>query len=190
MEGFTARLLRGRSTDGNGRYLPTLMLWGAHDHLVPRQHQETLAGRIKGARLQIYGGTGHLVLWECPERVAGDVTRFSWGVVQTPVNPAVCLIVPPENWRPLKREPPITNELRDFTYPCSQEAASVVLPHNVHQHSPARLGMFMESSVDRSLGEIYALPRPLCSGCPPYWLTDAATCRVEQLDSGPQRTLK
>lgn len=56
--------------------VPTLMLWGAHDHLVPRQHQETLARRINGARLKIYGDTGHLVLWECPERVAEDVTSF------------------------------------------------------------------------------------------------------------------
>lgn len=56
--------------------VPTLILWGAHDHLVPRHHQETLAGRIPGARLQIYQETGHLVLWECPERVAGDVLGF------------------------------------------------------------------------------------------------------------------
>ncbi|MFK4638111.1 alpha/beta fold hydrolase [Paenarthrobacter histidinolovorans] len=56
--------------------VPTLMLWGAHDHLVPRQHQETLASRIKGARLQIYEDTGHLVLWECPERVAEDLRSF------------------------------------------------------------------------------------------------------------------
>ncbi|VXC66236.1 hypothetical protein ARTHRO9V_90161 [Arthrobacter sp. 9V] len=52
------------------------MLWGAHDHLVPRQHQERLASRIKGARLKIYEGSGHLVLWECPERVAEDLTSF------------------------------------------------------------------------------------------------------------------
>lgn len=56
--------------------VPTLILWGAHDHLVPRQHQEALARRIKGARLKIYEDTGHLVLWECPERVAEDVTSF------------------------------------------------------------------------------------------------------------------
>lgn len=54
----------------------TLILWGAHDHLVPRHHQETLAARIPGSRLKIYQETGHLVLWECPERVAGDVTGF------------------------------------------------------------------------------------------------------------------
>ncbi|MFJ4284698.1 alpha/beta fold hydrolase [Paenarthrobacter nicotinovorans] len=60
--------------------IPTLILWGAHDHLVPRQHQETLVSRIQGARLQIYEGTGHLVLWECPERVAEDLTRFLGGL--------------------------------------------------------------------------------------------------------------
>lgn len=58
---------------------PTLILWGAHDHLVPRHHQETLARRIPGAQLKIYEKTGHLVLWECPERVAEDVEGFlSW----------------------------------------------------------------------------------------------------------------
>lgn len=55
---------------------PTLILWGAHDHLVPRHHQETLARRIPGSSLKIYGETGHLVLWECPERVAADVAGF------------------------------------------------------------------------------------------------------------------
>ncbi|MFC8038911.1 alpha/beta fold hydrolase [Paenarthrobacter sp. NPDC057355] len=60
--------------------VPTLMLWGAHDHLVPRMHQETLVDRIQGARLQIYEGTGHLVLWECPESVAEDLTHFLRGL--------------------------------------------------------------------------------------------------------------
>ncbi|WP_416405325.1 alpha/beta fold hydrolase [Arthrobacter sp. LFS091] len=54
----------------------TLILWGAHDHLVPRKHQETLAARIPASLLKIYGETGHLVLWESPERVAGDVVGF------------------------------------------------------------------------------------------------------------------
>ncbi|WP_186313495.1 alpha/beta fold hydrolase [Paenarthrobacter nicotinovorans] len=60
--------------------VPALLLWGAHDHLVPRHHQETLVGRIQGARLQIYEGTGHLVLWECPERVAEDLRSFLGGL--------------------------------------------------------------------------------------------------------------
>ncbi len=64
--------------------VPTLMLWGAHDHLVPRQHQETLVGRIEGARVQIYEGTGHLVLWECPERVAEDLRSFLGELFERP----------------------------------------------------------------------------------------------------------
>ncbi|GAA3283693.1 alpha/beta fold hydrolase [Paenarthrobacter aurescens] len=63
-------------TEAGDISVPTLMLCGAFDHLVPRQHQETLACRINGARLKIYEDTGHLVLWECPERVAEDVTTF------------------------------------------------------------------------------------------------------------------
>lgn len=63
-------------TEAGSITAPTLILWGAHDHLVPRSHQETLAARIPGARLQVYGETGHLVLWECPDRVAADVTLF------------------------------------------------------------------------------------------------------------------
>lgn len=55
---------------------PTLILWGAHDQLVPRQHQKTLCERIPGARLKVYEETGHLVLWECPDRVAVDVRQF------------------------------------------------------------------------------------------------------------------
>jgi rifampin ADP-ribosylating transferase len=55
---------------------PTLILWGAEDNLLPRSDQETLAARIPGARLLVYPGVGHMVLWECPEPVAEDTTAF------------------------------------------------------------------------------------------------------------------
>ncbi|SEI41801.1 Pimeloyl-ACP methyl ester carboxylesterase [Arthrobacter sp. yr096] len=63
-------------TEAGSISAPTLILWGAYDHLVPRNHEETLTRRIQGSRLKIYEETGHLVLWECPERVAGDVVGF------------------------------------------------------------------------------------------------------------------
>nr|WP_286140386.1 alpha/beta hydrolase [Arthrobacter sp. Rue61a] len=50
--------------------VPTLILWGAHDYLVPRHHQKTVAEGIPGSQLKVYEKTGRLVLWECPERVA------------------------------------------------------------------------------------------------------------------------
>jgi rifampin ADP-ribosylating transferase len=54
----------------------TLILWGAQDNLLPRGDQETLAARIPGAVLTVYPDVAHVVLWECPERVAKDATAF------------------------------------------------------------------------------------------------------------------
>ncbi|MDQ1052816.1 pimeloyl-ACP methyl ester carboxylesterase [Arthrobacter sp. SORGH_AS 212] len=55
---------------------PTLILWGGQDNLLPAADQRTLAARIPGAVLRIYRDAAHLVLWECPERVAEDITAF------------------------------------------------------------------------------------------------------------------
>lgn len=55
---------------------PTLILWGAHDNVLPRSDQETLAARIAGAVLKVYPDVAHPVLWECPEQVAEDATAF------------------------------------------------------------------------------------------------------------------
>jgi rifampin ADP-ribosylating transferase len=51
----------------------TLILWGDRDELLARAEQERLAEAIPGSRLVVYGDTGHLVLWEAPERVAADL---------------------------------------------------------------------------------------------------------------------
>ncbi|MCO4253938.1 alpha/beta fold hydrolase [Pseudarthrobacter cellobiosi] len=55
---------------------PTLILWGGQDGLLPRGDQEILAARIPGSVLKIYPDVGHMVLWECPDRVAEDTTAF------------------------------------------------------------------------------------------------------------------
>ncbi|MDQ0076879.1 alpha/beta fold hydrolase [Arthrobacter oryzae] len=55
---------------------PTLILWGAQDNLLPRSDQETLAARIPGSALKVYPDVAHVVLWECPERVAEDAAAF------------------------------------------------------------------------------------------------------------------
>ena len=57
-------------------HAPTLILWGEEDGLLPRSQQELLAARIPGSVLKTYAGTGHVVLWECPERVAADTRAF------------------------------------------------------------------------------------------------------------------
>ncbi|MCW2795775.1 MAG: alpha/beta hydrolase fold protein [Nocardioides sp.] len=55
---------------------PTLIIWGDRDELLSRDQQDDLAGAIAGSHLVVYEDTGHLVLWEQPERIAHDLTRF------------------------------------------------------------------------------------------------------------------
>jgi len=55
---------------------PTLVLWGGRDELLTRDHAEGLVEAIPDSRLVVYEDTGHLVLWEQPERVAADLTAF------------------------------------------------------------------------------------------------------------------
>ena len=60
--------------------VPTLIVWGDRDDFVPRSDQERLAAAIPGSRLVVYGGAGHIVHWEAPERVAADIAAFVGGL--------------------------------------------------------------------------------------------------------------
>jgi pimeloyl-ACP methyl ester carboxylesterase len=55
---------------------PTLILWGVQDNLLPRSDQDVLAARMADAVLKVYPDVAHMVLWECPERVAEDAVAF------------------------------------------------------------------------------------------------------------------
>jgi pimeloyl-ACP methyl ester carboxylesterase len=59
---------------------PTLIIWGDRDDLLPGEDQRQLAAAIPGSRLVVYEDTGHLVLWEQPDRVATDLTAFVEGL--------------------------------------------------------------------------------------------------------------
>jgi rifampin ADP-ribosylating transferase len=63
---------------------PTLIVRGARDELLTCEDQQALAAAIPASRLTVYPGTGHLVLWEQPERVAADLTAFVAGLRQRP----------------------------------------------------------------------------------------------------------
>jgi rifampin ADP-ribosylating transferase len=52
------------------------VIWGGRDELLSLADQEAMVAAIPGARLVVYDDTGHLVLWEHPERVAAEVTAF------------------------------------------------------------------------------------------------------------------
>jgi rifampin ADP-ribosylating transferase len=55
---------------------PSLILWGDRDGLLAHEDQIALAEAIPNSQILVYQGVGHLVLWEQPERVATDITRF------------------------------------------------------------------------------------------------------------------
>lgn len=56
--------------------LPTLILCGSEDKLTPVKYSEYLAQKIKGARLKIFSGAGHMLPLERPENVADYIRRF------------------------------------------------------------------------------------------------------------------
>jgi non-heme chloroperoxidase len=55
---------------------PTLIVWGDRDTILSRDDQESMAASIPNARLVVYGGAGHALYWEVPERVAADLAAF------------------------------------------------------------------------------------------------------------------
>jgi pimeloyl-ACP methyl ester carboxylesterase len=55
---------------------PTLVLAGEDDVIVPPVNSRILAARIKGARLEVFPGAGHLLLMNQPQRCAGTIAPF------------------------------------------------------------------------------------------------------------------
>jgi non-heme chloroperoxidase len=56
--------------------VPTLIVWGDQDAILPRSDQESLAAAILGSRFLVYPGAGHAFYWEDPGRVASDLAAF------------------------------------------------------------------------------------------------------------------
>ncbi len=55
---------------------PTLLVWGAHDRLVPLQLGRRAAARIPGSRLVVFEACGHLPSLECPGLFNRTVAGF------------------------------------------------------------------------------------------------------------------
>lgn len=55
---------------------PTLILWGAHDALIPVSVGEQLRDTLADARLVVYEDLGHVPMEEAPQRTAMDVLQF------------------------------------------------------------------------------------------------------------------
>ena len=63
--------------------VPTLILWGEQDALLPHEEQEWRAAAIPNATLQMYPRTGHLAHWVRPEWVVRDLEAFLKEIVAT-----------------------------------------------------------------------------------------------------------
>jgi pimeloyl-ACP methyl ester carboxylesterase len=56
--------------------VPTLIMWGADDKLIPASGADWFAARIPGSVRIIYPGIGHLPMEEAPDRSAADLDAF------------------------------------------------------------------------------------------------------------------
>jgi pimeloyl-ACP methyl ester carboxylesterase len=79
---FEAFIEDDSSTDLDQIEAPTLILWGDQDAFCPRDDQQRLARAIAGSRLVVYGGAGHALHWEQPERFAADLVAWTERLVE------------------------------------------------------------------------------------------------------------
>jgi len=56
--------------------VPTLVMRGGDDLLTPPKYAQFLAEKIEGARLEIIGGAGHMVMIEKPDEFNNRVMEF------------------------------------------------------------------------------------------------------------------
>ena len=56
--------------------IPTLIVWGARDPIIPVSHGERAHTAILGSRLEIFDGIGHIPQLEAPERFVAVLERF------------------------------------------------------------------------------------------------------------------
>ena len=56
--------------------LPTLILWGSEDRLIPTEHGQRFHQDIAGSQLQVFEGLGHVPHEEDPEVTVQAVKRF------------------------------------------------------------------------------------------------------------------
>jgi pimeloyl-ACP methyl ester carboxylesterase len=56
--------------------LPTLIIWGERDPLIPVRHGHDAHERISGSRLEVFPGAGHFPYREDPQRFAAIVLDF------------------------------------------------------------------------------------------------------------------
>lgn len=56
--------------------LPTMVVWGTRDRIIPVSHATTAHEAISGCRIELFEGAGHFPHLEQPDRFAGVVREF------------------------------------------------------------------------------------------------------------------
>ena len=73
-------------------HLPTLLVWGENDPLVPVQYGEAMQRAIEGAQLEVIPRAAHVAMWDAPDPFNRIVLRFFDAVDSqpacTPASPA------------------------------------------------------------------------------------------------------
>ncbi len=72
----TALPFEDRTADVAELHMPTLILWGAKDRLIPVSDAQRFAADIPGSTLRIYDDLGHVPMEEDGERTVADVRVF------------------------------------------------------------------------------------------------------------------
>lgn len=65
--------------------IPTLILWGEEDNLIPLRSANWFAEAIPGSKLIVYPKVGHIPMEEVPDQSAADVVAFLKGVETAPL---------------------------------------------------------------------------------------------------------
>ena len=70
--------------------MPTLLLWGERDPIIPTAHGLRARERMPGSRLVTFAGSGHFPQIDDPHRFAATVLEFLEGTDLSYLTPASC----------------------------------------------------------------------------------------------------
>jgi pimeloyl-ACP methyl ester carboxylesterase len=73
--------LTGQRIDATDRLylaatMPTLIIWGDHDHFIPVEHGRRAHEAMPGSRLEVFVGAGHFPMHDEPTRFAAALSDF------------------------------------------------------------------------------------------------------------------
>ena len=79
MRGSLAYPLLERAAALSTPTLPTLIIWGDRDRILPVAGARALRKRIAGAQMLIYADSGHCPMLDAPARFNRELARFLEG---------------------------------------------------------------------------------------------------------------